>query len=50
VTIGCDNISALDTAFNLEQDIHISMSDYGILRAIRVLRGNNTIRWTTEHV
>lgn len=50
VTIGCNNISALDIAFDLDQEIHANILDYDMVTAIRAAISNNTITWSTEHI
>jgi len=50
VTVGCDNESALNLAFNTDTPITSSMADHGILSAIRWQLMNTTITWATQHV
>jgi hypothetical protein len=50
VTVGCDNESALNLAFNTDTPITSSMADHGILSAIRRQLMNTTITWATQHI
>ncbi len=50
VTVGCDNISALDLAFDTDYILSTTMADHDILLAIRNILSSSKVEWHTEHI
>jgi hypothetical protein len=50
ITVGCNNISALELSFEIERPITTKHPDHDILYEIRAQLSKSPISWTAQHV